>query len=242
MTTRPPALWLPAAILAALVPLFGTLGLWQMQRADEKRALQQEYDERTVAAPLRLDAAAEAASLRYRRVVARGKFDADYQILIDNRVHRGVPGYHVITPLKLEGSETRVLVNRGWVALGASREQLPAVDAPTGLHEITGIATVPADKVFALANHAAPARGWQPVWQHLEMRRYIASVPFAVQPIVVLLDADVAHGYTREWARLDAGIALHQGYAFQWFALATLAVVIAALLVRRSLRRHGRKL
>jgi surfeit locus 1 family protein len=224
--------WLPAAILVALVPLFVGLGWWQLQRADEKRALQQEYDRRSDEAPLQLATPVQAGTtLRFRRVLARGVYDSDYQILIDNRVHGGVPGYHVITPLRIEGGDTRVLVNRGWVALGASRAQLPSVDPPAGVQEISGVATVPAEKPFTLGSSNAP--GWQPVWLHLDMQRYAGAVPFAVQPAVVLLDANRAHGYVREWSRLDAGIAVHQGYAFQWFALAALALVIAALLLRR---------
>lgn len=232
MTVRAHTLWLPVAILAALAPALAALGLWQLQRAEEKRDLQAEYDRRTSEAALQLGTdTRDAQSLRYRRVRARGVYEASYQILIDNRVHRGVPGYYVVTPLKLEGSEARVLVNRGWVALGASRAQLPAVEAPAGAQEIAGVATIPLEKVFTLG---APAVGWQPVWPHLDMQRAASSMPFTVLPVVVLLDADVAHGYTREWARLDAGIALHQGYAFQWFALAALAVVIALLIARRA--------
>jgi surfeit locus 1 family protein len=239
VTAHPRPLWLPAAILAALVPLFVGLGLWQLQRADEKRALQQEYDLRIDEAPQQLGASPQqAAALRFRRLLVRGVYDPDYQILIDNRVHRGVPGYHVITPLKLEGGDTRVLVNRGWVALGASRAHLPAVEPPPGVQEISGVAAVPADKGFTLGDDTAPAHGWKPVWLRLDLQRYAAAVPFAVQPVVLLLDANMAHGYTRDWSRLDAGIAVHQGYAFQWFALALLALVLAIMLLARQWRRR----
>jgi surfeit locus 1 family protein len=232
-------LWLPAALLAALVPLFVGLGLWQLQRAEEKRALQQEYDRRIDQAPQQLGPALQqAAALRFHRLHARGIYDPDYQILIDNRVHRGVPGYHVITPLRLEGGDTRVLVNRGWVALGASRTRLPPVEPPTGVQEVTGVAAVPADKGFSLGATPGPEQGWQPVWLRLDMHRYAAAAPFAVQPVVLLLDANVAHGYARDWSRLDAGIAVHQGYAFQWFALALLALVLATALLVRGVRRR----
>lgn len=235
MTDRPISLWLPAAILAALVPAFGALGLWQLHRADEKRAWQAEYDQRSTAAPLQLGSAlVSAAEQRYRRVNVRGSFDTDYQILIDSRVHRGVPGYHVVTPLRLEGGDTRVLINRGWVQMGASRAQLPPIETPPGVQQLSGIAMVPLDKVFTLGEPPPLTSGWQPLWPRLDMRRYTAAVPFAVQPIVLLLDADAAHGYTREWSRLDAGIALHQGYAFQWFGLAALALVIMLALLRRA--------
>jgi surfeit locus 1 family protein len=232
----PRSLWIPAALLAALVPVFIALGIWQLQRAEQKQLLQEEYDRRTSDTPLRLGPQPRPVDeLRYRRLSVRGTYDSDYQVLVDNRVHHGNPGYYVMTPFRIEGGDTRVLVNRGWVPLGASRERLPAIDPPAGVLEITGVATVPSDKAFTLGAPEPVERGWQPVWQHLDLKRYTASVPFAVQPVVLLLDANATGGYTREWARLDAGIAVHHGYAFQWFALALLAVVIFILMIRRQL-------
>src|SRR5687768_15480253 len=106
------SLWIPAAILALLVPLFVRLGLWQLQRAEVKQALQHEYDQRSNEAPLRLGAqVGSIGELRYRRLVVRGVYDPDYQILIDNRVNRGAVGYYVLTPFQLEGGDTRLLVN-----------------------------------------------------------------------------------------------------------------------------------
>lgn len=241
MITRPRQIWLPAIVLAALVPVFVGLGMWQLQRAGEKRLLQEVYDRRAQEAPWRIGGQSQPAEeLRFRHIVARGVYDPSYQILVDNRVHRGVAGFFVVTPLRLEGADTRVLVNRGWVALGASRQQLPSIETPQGTQEISGIATVPMEKVFTLGTPEPLERGWQPLWAHLDMKRYAASVPFSVQPVVVLLDANVAGGFTREWSRLDSGIAVHQGYAFQWFALAALAAVIFAMLWRRTHRRRAR--
>ncbi len=221
-------------VVALLLPLFLYLGYWQLQRAEEKRALQAEYDRGANGPAVQVERHVQRPNeLQFYRVVAKGYYDTDYQILIDNRVHQGRAGYHVITPLKLQDSELRLLVNRGWIALGADRRQLPAFKTPTGLQQITGVATVPAEKYFTLAN---PEPGWQRVWQNMDMARYAASVPFPVQPVVVLLDpADAAGGFTRDWSRLDAGISVHQGYAFQWFML---AAALATLYIFMGLRRH----
>jgi len=236
-------LWIPAAIVALFVPVFAGLGLWQLDRAAQKQALQQEYDRRSNEAPLRLGSEPRTVEeLRYRRLTVRGKFDPEYQILIDNRVHRRAVGYFVLTPLRIEGGDTRVLVNRGWIPIGAGRERLPDAEPSPGVQEIAGVGTLPAERTYTLGEPVPPGRGWHPVWQYLDMKRYAAAVPFAVQPVVMLLDAGAPGGYVREWPRLDAGIALHHGYAVQWFALALLAVVISGMLVRRSLvRRTERK-
>ncbi|MEW6331608.1 MAG: SURF1 family protein [Pseudomonadota bacterium] len=226
---------IPSAVFAVLVPLFLYLGYWQLQRADEKRQLQMEYDTRANGPAVQVERRVQGVEeLRFYRVVARGHYETDRQILIDNRVHQGRVGYHVITPLRLENSEVRLLVNRGWIAIGEGRDRLPAIDTPGGLQQISGVATVPAEKYFTLAQ---PEPGWQRVWQNMEMTRYAAAVPFPVQPVVVLLDPDSpAGGFTRDWSRLDAGISVHQGYAFQWFML---AAALASIYLFMSLRRRG---
>ena len=224
--------------MALLLPLFLYMGYWQLQRAEEKRALQAEYDTRANGPAVQVERQVQGVeALRFYRVVATGRYETDRQILIDNRVHQGRVGYHVITPLRLENSEVRLLVNRGWVAIGEGRERLPVVDAPAGLQQVSGVATVPAEKYFTLREPDPLDRGWQHVWQNMDMARYGAAVPFPVQPVVVLLDpTSGAGGFTREWSRLDAGISVHQGYAFQWFML---AAGLAAIYLFMSLRRRG---
>lgn len=229
----------PTLLALALIPSFVALGWWQLQRAEEKRVLQTEYDRRASAPPVRIGPQPQAAeTLRFHRVVATGRYQPEYQVLLDNRVYRGVAGYHVVTPLRVEGGEARVLVNRGWIPLGPDRQHLPAVATPEGRVRITGVATVPHDAPLALGSPEPLGYVWQPVWQRLDLERYARAVPFSLQPVVVLLDPeDPAGGFVRAWSRLDAGIAVHKGYAVQWFMLAAAAAIIYLVLLRRSLRR-----
>lgn len=218
----------PSIAVAVLLPLFLYMGYWQLQRAEEKRVLQSEYDSRASGPAVKVESRLQRPEeLQFYRVVAKGYYEIDRQILIDNRVYQGQAGYHVITPLKLPNSDVRLLVNRGWIPLGEDRAHLPIVDTPKGLQEIVGVATVPSEKTFVLAKPEPLDRGWQPVWQNMDMERYTAAVPFPVQPVVVLLDPESpAAGFTRDWSRLDAGIAVHKGYAFQWFMLASALIAI----------------
>ncbi|UCH53700.1 MAG: SURF1 family protein [Pseudomonadota bacterium] len=231
---RPPLAATLAVVL--LVPSMIALGLWQLQRAEEKRVLQTAYDQRANEEPIGLATyVQEASDLRFRKIRARGSYEDRYQLLLDNRVHHGRPGYHVISPFRVEGSEVRVLVNRGWIAMGPSRQQLPAVDTPTGTVEIVGTAMVPTERPFVLGKLETLRERNLTVWQQLDMQRYAQSAPFAVQPAVLLLDpVSPAGGFTREWTRLDSGIAVHQGYAFQWFALAAVLVVLYVYFGRRA--------
>lgn len=228
---------IPTLALLLLVPILAALGFWQLDRAEQKRAIQQEYDRRSQDAHAQIGGRIQQAEdLRFYRVIAQGTYEPQYQVLIDNRVHHGRAGYHVITPLRIVGSDVRVLVNRGWIPLGRTRDELPRFDTPEGVQKVTGVATVPRAKVFTLAETAPITGQWELLWQHVDMRRYADAVPFSVQPVVILLDPDnPSGGFVREWARLDAGIAVHQGYAVQWFALAAALIVIYIVVnLRRS--------
>src|SRR3990167_7578583 len=95
--------------VAVLLPLFLYLGYWQLQRAEEKLSMQAEYDTRANGPAVQVEPRVQRPDeLQFYRVVAKGHYDTDYQILIDNRVHQGRVGYHVITPLKLQDSEVRL--------------------------------------------------------------------------------------------------------------------------------------
>ena len=228
---------IPSLTAALLVPVFCALGFWQLQRAHEKRALQAEYDRRATQPPVVLGTAQRTADeVQFFRVRADGIFETEYQVLWDNRIHHGVVGFHVITPFHIAGGETRVLVNRGWVPAGASRRDLPPTGTPRGTVTIRGVAVVPR-REFGLGELDALNRSRVTVWQHLDLPRYAKEVGWSMLPIVVLLDPQSPGGFVREWARLDVGAAVHQGYAFQWFMLAAAVVVLYVVLLVRARRR-----
>lgn len=225
-------LW-PTLATVALLPLLVSLGNWQLERAEQKQRLQAEFDRLQEQPAKRLRSVLEPAeSLHFHRITMRGRYEADQQFLLDNRVHRGQAGYHVFTPLRIEEGTVRVLVNRGWVAVGPDRNRLPPVEPPPGWVEITGVATVPQAQGFRLGSVTTAGR----VWQYLDLAEFQRSVNYPVQPFVVLPDPDSApDGLVRHWTRLDSGVRTHQGYAFQWFSL---AVALAAIYILVNTRRR----
>lgn len=220
-------------LLLLLLPAFGSLGLWQWNKGQAKLSRQAELDTLSRTAPAAMPTLpAPAESLRYRRFVLRGEYDANRQILIDNRVYRERAGYYVITPLRLAGSQLRVLINRGWVPAPADRGQVPQVPPPRGPVRVTGIAVVPGQHFFTLG--PPPPENWETVWQNLDLRRFQAGAGYALQPAVIQLDADAPGGYGRDWPRPDENAERNLGYAVQWFgfALASLGIWLY-FLVRR---------
>jgi surfeit locus 1 family protein len=218
-------LWLVAA--AAGCVLFVALGNWQSRRAEEKIAAQRRIDALATAAPARLPATLVAASEYVgRRVTVRGEYDSKHSVFIDNRVHKGVAGYHVVTPFRIEGTDLHVLVNRGWVAAGPRRDRLPEVAAAPGSQTIEGLAVVPSGRTYELAPDAAPG----PVRQQLAIERIGAETGLRLQPLVVQLTSEAKDGLVRAWERPDAGVNTHRAYALQWYALAFLTAIIYVVL------------
>jgi surfeit locus 1 family protein len=136
-------------------------------------------------------------------------------------------------PLRLEGSDRYVLVNRGWIARTADRAQLPLVPTAAGAVTIRGIAMVPRKRTLELSDHVMEGA----IWQNLTIERYRDARPLSIQPFLIRQDSESQDGLVRDWEAPDFGIDKHYGYAFQWFALAVTIFVFYAA----THYRHRRK-
>jgi surfeit locus 1 family protein len=230
---RRSSLW-PLLATIAGIGITVALGTWQLGRAQEKRELKARLDALAAGPAVRVPGAEIAAGdVELRRVEARGVFEPRHTVYLDNRIHHGRPGYHVVTPLRIEDSIRYVLVNRGWIAAGAERARLPDVSTPPGLVAVSGTAVVPGKRILELSESVIEGE----VWQNLTIERYRAARPLAIQPFVILQQSPLPDGLTRDWPAPDVGIDKHYGYAFQWFALAaTLLIFYAVTRYRRRQR------
>jgi len=230
--------WVPTLLLALPIPLFVALGLWQLDRAEQKRALATALAERAAQPTYRIEGmVADGEGLRYRRIEAMGAFDADRQFLVEGRREGGKTGFHVITPLRMADSGPLLLVNRGWIPADPRGEPTPA-PVPQGTLTLIGEAEVPSPPALALHGGEGAAKGWGARWPYLTLELFAATVDDPVQPLVMLLDPESPAGFVRHWTRPVPNVWMHQGYAAQWFAFALIALV---LYVRLSFERTSRR-
>ncbi len=229
----------PTAAVVLLLPILISLGFWQLDRAQEKLDIQRAFLERGNLEPVTLGTALlDPVHHDFRRAEGHGVFEPESQILLDNRVHRRRAGYHVLTPFRVDGSNTRILVNRGWIAWGQDRQRLPEIATPAHRLRVYGRLRRPHENYFSLEDESA-LTGVRSVWQNLNLDRYREVVGVPMQPLVLHLDAGDAQagGFVRDWPNYqDAWVDRHKGYAFQWFALAVALVVIY---VTVNIRRRG---
>ena len=216
----------PTLALTILLPLFLALGLWQLDRAAYKRELSAARQRQDQEPPLVIEQLMDSAKLmEFRKVRATGRFERQHQLFIENRKYQGRNGYHVVTPLKLDNSEVRVLVNRGWVPQARDPSLLPAVETPVKRLQVSGVVNIPAPPALALDDGSSrlqrPAR-----WPYLTVERFAAGVDYPVQPFVILQSPQDEHGFVRAWPQQRPNDAMHIGYALQWFAFAAIALII----------------
>jgi surfeit locus 1 family protein len=213
-----------------------SLGRWQLERAGEKRALYEAFDAGTDATR-QIDAATPALP-RYQHVRAAGAYDSARQVLIDNISNsRGQAGYYVVTPFAL-ASGGFILVNRGWVPLGASRAHKPDVAVSTQAREISG-RTDDMPRAGITLGGGAPLAPPYPVVANFPTRGEIASLLGETRRAhaadLVLLDPKEPDGYLREWHPPGFPPIRHIAYAVQWFGLAAaLAVIYVVTNFRRT--------
>ncbi|MEO6562522.1 MAG: SURF1 family protein [Nitrosospira sp.] len=229
-------LWSTVAA-AVVIAIMLQLGNWQLSRAQEKESRQERLDLLSQqpaialpAAPLKLE------DFQYRRVEARGVYVPAHTIYLDNKIYRGIPGYHIITPLRIGTSSMHVLVNRGWVAADLDRSKLPKVSASEGPIVVSGVATTAIQKTLELSKELVSGQ----VWENLDLERYRNATGLLLQPVMILQQDDIEDGLVRQWARPDSGSGKNFGYAFQWFAMA-LAVLIIYLVLSVKRERSENK-
>jgi len=227
--------WLLTLALGGAAALCVALGFWQLDRAEQKRQEAAQLTERSRLPAHTLSALEPSAEpLRYRRLSATGTFETEGQILIENRHYGGQNGYHVVTPLRIDGGDVRVLVNRGWIPADAQGRPGPA-PVPGGVRTVTGEAHIPAPPAIALAG-PGDVSTWGDRWPYLTLDLYRDRFGVPVQPAVILMDPGEDGGFARSWPQEMPKEGMHLGYAIQWFAFSAIAMLIW---LRLSVRRRG---
>ena len=231
-----PRLW-STVVAAVVITIMVQLGNWQLSRAQEKDSRQERLDRLSQEPPVVLPPVeVKLEDIQYRQVEAHGEYVPEHAIYLDNKIYRGVAGYHLVTPLRIGTSSMHVLVNRGWAPADRDRSKLPVVPLPPGPVTVSGIATTAMQKTLELSQDMVAGR----VWENLDIDRYRAATGLALQPVMILQTNDVPDGLVRQWPRPDSGSGKNLGYAVQWFAMA-LAVLIIYLVLSGKRERFEKK-
>lgn len=222
------------ALFSVLALLMGAvcvrLGFWQLSRLAEKRAANAAVHARLAARAVPLESLPSSPdSARWRRVRLAGTLDFTREALLGNRTYRGSPGAYLLTPLRRAGTDTAVIVNRGWVYAPDGR----SVDLSRWRED-----SVARGEAYVELFPTAPGRGAANVASDTMILRRLEAAPLARRtgsPLapyyLVLLDdtrtRDTGSAASRAGRlgapALDEGS--HLSYAIQWFSFAAIAVI-----------------
>jgi surfeit locus 1 family protein len=227
--------WLMTIVTLTVVVIFLKLGLWQLDRADFKDEVKAKFESRLATDYQRFSAADSVADIDYRNLILEGNFDVSRTILVDNKLFESQAGYDVLTPFILSGSRKVVLVNRGWVALGNSRDTLPVIEPPAALNVVKGIASVPNTEGFRMGE-VSLTDNWPQVVPFIDIEAMQESFPGGLSPLVLWLAPDQPGSYQRSWNPVWADPEKSRAYALQWFIFALIAVGLYFFLNLRKLK------
>lgn len=225
---------IPALAVLILLPTLASLGFWQLDRAAEKEQLQAAFSAQ-MAAPAEALSTKQllAAEQKYVKVSVHGRMvDGDQQFLLDNRVHKGQAGYEVLVPLLLDDGGV-LLLNRGWLPVGGSRDIKPLVTTSGQAISVEGIATLPSPR-FNLGDALLPEDAWPKVLQFEDFSSMGQALGLKLIPRILQPDSGGDWGFEHVWQVVEKGPAQNYGYAMQWFALAlALALLVLFACIKR---------
>lgn len=228
--------WRITVFALLMLPLLLGLGFWQLDRAQEKTALEVSWETRQNQSAVSLDALWDQPpeTLAYLPVVLSGVFLQDQYFLLDNRIYGGAFGYEVLGIMRLNNAGELVLVNRGWVAGDPARLEMPSVPPVDGRVEVTGHIYVPPGAPYLLAEQQLDG-DWPKLLQAVEMEKIVPQVEALgegrVFPYSIRVNAAEPGALSIDWQVINVSPDKHRAYAAQWF---TMALVLLGFFLARS--------
>lgn len=220
-----PRLW-SIIVTLILLPVFFRLGIWQLDRAEEKRAIQQQQQSMREKGYLNInDVASPGDVFEYQQAVVTGEFIKERVMFLDNKPYKGVHGYHVITPFKINNRSEYILVNRGWVPMRVRREDLPEIVTSDKQQTIKGMIKFPSSP-FKLGDAINENVQWPWRIQWLEIESVAKQLDVKLLPYILLQEAGDNSKFIRDWKIVVSPPEKNISYAVQWFALALALFII----------------
>ena len=228
-----PRFFIPAFLIIATLALLISLGFWQLERADEKRAIEDQIANANANDVELITDVDLLSEKEYYHVRLQGSYIKDKQFIYDNQIVDQIPGYYVLTPFVLKGDSKVILINRGFIPWNGRRDQIADIDIGVKITEVNVQISKPVKRIELKADQIKP--DFPVLIQALDMDEMsaIASLDFA--SIVGLLSPESENGFVRQWEPYTGSIERHIGYAIQWFLM---ALVLSIIGVRLALKQR----
>lgn len=239
-------------LIATLLVIAGTalcirLGIWQLDRLEQRRAFNAQFESARAQSALDLNQEQpdDLASMEWRPVNVTGEYDLANQVAVRNQYYEAQYGYHLLTPLRFDASagsgqaQKAVLVDRGWIpAAGNSNpSDWHKYDEPGTVNVSGQIRLGQGKPAFGGVSDRLPENGSKlEIWNNADVTHIANQMPYPVLPVYVQPAADPSDTQPPIPFQPEVEITEgpHLGYALQWFTFATILFVGYPFYLRRQ--------
>ena len=223
---------IPASLIVATLVLLISLGFWQLDRANEKRAIENQITRANSGDVELINSVEFLKEKEYYHVRLQGAYIDDKQFIYDNQIVDQISGYYVLTPFVLRGASNAILINRGFIPWNGRRDKLADIDVGAKLTEVKVQISKP---VRRMELEESKTTGEFPVLiQALDLDEMSTIAALDFVSVVGLLSPESEDGYVRQWEPYTGSIERHIGYAIQWFLMALVLAFIGIRLTTKQ--------
>ena len=224
---------IPASLIVATLALLISLGFWQLDRANEKRAIEDQIARANSGDVELINSVEFLKEKEYYHVRLQGAYIDDKQFIYDNQIVDQISGYYVLTPFVLKGDSEAILINRGFIPWNGRRDKLADIDVGEKLTEVMVQISKPVKRMELKASEIT---GEFPVLiQTLDLDEMSNTASLDFTSVIGLLSPESESGFVRQWEPYTGSIERHIGYAIQWFLM---ALVLAFIGIRLALKQR----
>lgn len=215
------------------------LGFWQLDRLESRREFNQHYLEQISSPIINLNDEIdhqELMKMEYREVTVSGYYDFTNEIYLQNQANENIPGYRVVTPLKIDDSENSVYIERGWISLEDLKD-IEAINRIYAQHQnLVGIIRLPQSESDFGGKSFNVNESNSQFFLYVDLDLLKTELEYELLPIYVQLkDKDNHQKPYSKLPEIEITEGPHFGYAMQWFFFASLLGIGYPFFVRKQI-------
>ncbi len=209
-------------------PLTFSLGVWQVNRANEKIEIIENYDKLLFSDPLVLD----NDHKNWQPIKTSGKFE-DLVVYEDNAILDGKAGYKIYHLFKNLDS-SYIFVHRGFRERNRIKNNLPVVEVPEGFQNLEGKVLRRANNSFVQNIQESDPRIIQEFDLSYLKERYSSLENKDIYVYLFNLQEEDEMKFSSIEKPVNMSSSKHIGYAIQWFGLCLALMILTIYAYRRK--------
>jgi len=228
----------PIATLICLIAMLilSSLGLWQTQRYQQKKAMLAAFKQQSQQAPIAFSSINPHAIIPYQKIQDQGYYQNQHTLLWQNRFHQDQSGVEVLTPVAIVGQKSWLIVDRGFIA--TSNNTVPSIKPAQNPALINGTIYPLDHQGFSIGPDILPPQQGYEMIQKVNIHKLQHLLKHPLMPFMLHLNAHAKNGFIRQWVVVNLPPARHISYAIQWFLMAFAVLIYWILLSRPAKKDH----